>query len=53
MTIAIPATGEHFDAQLVADERGVLHLLQVRPRVDYLLTAVTEDRLAHRGCHAG
>jgi hypothetical protein len=26
--------------QLVEDERGVLHLLQLRPRVDYLLGAV-------------
>jgi hypothetical protein len=40
MTIAIPSTGETFEAQLVADDRGVLHLLQVRPRVDYLLVAV-------------
>jgi hypothetical protein len=26
--------------QLVADERGVLHLLQARPRIDFLLAAV-------------
>jgi hypothetical protein len=38
--IAIPTTGETFEAQLVADDRGVLQLLQVRPRVDYLVAAV-------------
>jgi hypothetical protein len=36
----IPATGERFEARLVEDDLGVLHLLQVRPRVDYLLAAV-------------
>jgi hypothetical protein len=36
----IPATGERFEARLVEDDLGVLHLLQARPRVDYLLAAV-------------
>jgi hypothetical protein len=40
MRITVPATGETFEAQLLADERGVLHLFQLRPRVDYLLAAV-------------
>jgi hypothetical protein len=40
MTITVPAAGETFEVQLVEDERGVLHLLQQRPRVDYLLAAV-------------
>jgi predicted lipid-binding transport protein (Tim44 family) len=40
MTIRIPAIVGRFDVQLVPDERGVLHLLQQQPRVDYLLAAV-------------
>ena len=38
MIIAIPTNGERFEVELVEDERGVLHLVQVRPRVDYLLS---------------
>jgi hypothetical protein len=43
MRIAIPSTSETFEAQVIADERGVLHLLQLRPRVDYLLAAMLKS----------
>jgi hypothetical protein len=41
MTIRIPGTGETFEAQLVADERGVLRLVEGNPReATYSLSAV-------------
>jgi hypothetical protein len=41
MTIAVPATGETFEARLVADDFGVLRLIAGKhARIDYVLSAV-------------
>jgi hypothetical protein len=50
VTIVNPTTGDTFEVQLVADDNGVLDLLQARPRIDFLPRGRAEDRV---GPHAG
>jgi hypothetical protein len=42
MTILVPRTGERFEAEVIADERGVLHL--IARHVDDRLAAVPKIR---------